>query len=114
MLYVVTLYSVAAEAADSFVASLHRDAGWQTLARRIAPELIATDILRHLPDSNAPLFICFDFWATTEAYLRACRSPLLQALFATRRQLADSAFEIGAFAFPNLPDPPQPARRDRA
>lgn len=110
MLYVVTLYSVSVEAAHAFETSVRRGGEWQTLARRFAPELIATDVLLRRPDSPIPLFLCLDFWSSPEAYLRSCRSPLHQALLAARRQLADSAFELGAFTFLRFPESPGPDR----
>jgi len=74
------------------------------LARQVAPELVGTDLLRHRQDGAPALFLCLDFWTTNEAFLRACRSPAVQSLFAARRIWADSAFELGAFAFATIPE----------
>ena len=97
MLHVVTLFSVSAKAEDAFVRSLRMGGDFHTLARRLIPEFIAADLLRH---HHGPLFLCLDFWTTPEAYRRACLSPAIQNLFLLRRQMADSSFELSAFSFP--------------
>jgi hypothetical protein len=74
---------------------------WQTLARHVAPDLIATDLLRH---QLSPLYFCHDFWTTREAYSRGLHLPAVQSLFLMRRQMASACFELGAFQFPALTD----------
>jgi hypothetical protein len=105
MLYVVTLYSVQSFAAESFVRSLRRGGELYSFAHCLAPELIATDILQHqastaTPSLSSTLFICLDFWISPGAYRRACSSLAVQHLLLARRRMANSAFELGAFAFP--------------
>ncbi len=107
MLHVITLYSVAAEAADPFVRSIRWGGEWHTLARSLAPALSATDLLERQSSPMPPflsrssvLFVCLDFWSSAEAYRRACRQPALQALLLARRRMASSAFELGEFCFP--------------
>jgi hypothetical protein len=68
-------------------------------ARRIAPDLVGIDLLRH---QLTPLFPCHDFWTTPDAYYRAVRLPAVQQLLLARRVLAESAFELGSFSFPSL------------
>ena len=104
MLYVVTLYSVPAFAADSFVSSIRQGGELYALAHCLAPELIGTDILEHQASTASPslssaLFLCLDFWISPEAYRRACSSLAVQHLLLARRRMASSAFELGAFAF---------------
>ncbi len=110
MLHVITLYSVAAKAAGPFAHSIHRGGEWRTLASRLAPALIATDLLERQP-SQAPflsrsstLYICIDFWNSPDAYRRACLQPSCRALFDARRRMARCAFELGAFGFPAATD----------
>jgi hypothetical protein len=105
MTYVITLYSVRAEAVASFVHSVGRDGEWYSQSRAVASGLIATDLLHHEPSNSAPLllgssvlFVCLDFWVTLEAYQRARESSDCQRLFLERRQMAESAFEFGAFS----------------
>ena len=107
MLHVITLYSVAAEAAGPFVRSIRWGGEWHTLARSLAPALIATDLLEFqsspTPEftSRSPiLFICLDFWSSPTAYRRACQQPACQALLVARRQMAGCAVELGEFCFP--------------
>jgi len=116
MLHVITLYSVAAEAAGPFASSIRRGGEWHTLASRLAPALIATDLLeRH--QSQAPpflsssliLFVWMDFWISPEAYRHACLQPGCQALFESRQRMAKCAFELGAFSFPVATDVETPA-----
>lgn len=111
MIYVITLYSVRAEAVGPFVRSIGRGGEWYTLSRALAPALIATDLLQHEQSAAAPflsassvLFVCLDFWISPEFYQRVCQSPAWQALLLARRQMADSAFEFGAFSFPKRVD----------
>jgi len=111
MIDVITLYSVRAEVVGPFVRSLGWGGDWYTLARALAPEMIASDLLQHettgvapLLSSSSVLFLCLDFWTSREAYQRACQSPACQALLLARRQMADCAFEFGAFSFPKQAD----------
>ena len=57
MLHVITLFTVPNNE-DSFVHSMSINGDWHTLARRIAPELVATDLICH---QLSPLYICHDF-----------------------------------------------------
>jgi hypothetical protein len=111
MLHVMTLYSVPAEAVSPFVRSIRMGGEWHTLARNLAPALIATDLLEQQSSPMPPflcrslvLFVCLDFWSSVEAYRRACQQPACQALLDARRGMASSAFELGAFAFPAAQD----------
>jgi len=105
MLLVATLFSVHdLNAEDLLIRSLCRGGSWQIAARHVAPELVGTDLLRHQQDVAPALYLCLDFWTKTEAHLRSCRSPAVQSLFAARRMCADSAFELGAFAFATIPE----------
>ena len=112
MLHVVTLFSVLAENAGTFVRSIRMGGEWHTLARRLAPELVATDLLEHHA-SSTPHFLCnssrlylaLDFWSSLEEHLRACRSAECQSLLLARRQMASASFELGAFTFPSTMDP---------
>ncbi|MGA2351343.1 MAG: hypothetical protein ABSF70_12990 [Terracidiphilus sp.] len=106
MLHVISLYSVAASSAAPFVHSI-RTGEWHTLARRVAPALVATDLLERQLSPMPPflsrsstLFICLDFWSSPEAYRRASQQPACQALLVARRQMASSTFELGEFCFP--------------
>ena len=118
MLYVVTLYSVPDFVADSFVRSIRQGGELYALAHCPAPELIGTDILEHQESTASPslssvLFLCLDFWISPQAYRRACSSLAVQHLLLARRRMANSAFELGAFAFPALSEikstPEQPS-----
>jgi hypothetical protein len=100
MLHVITLFTVPDDE-EKFVRSLCKNGDWHILARRIAPELVATDLLRH---RLSPLYICHDFWTTPEGYFLGLRSHALQNLFLARRQMAATCFELGAFEFPALAD----------
>lgn len=113
MLHVLTLLAVQSDTAETFVRFIRGD--WHTLSRRVAPELIGTDLLEHqagpghtLLSPSARLFIALDFWTTPEAYRLACRSTECQALLLERRMWATSSFEFGAFAFPYLKEPHAP------
>lgn len=71
MLHVITLYSVAAEAAGPFVSSIRHGGGCHILASNLAPALVATDLLEHQPSQIPPfcsrssiLFVCLDFWTS--------------------------------------------------
>jgi hypothetical protein len=112
MTYVITLYSVRAEAVGHFVRSVGRDGEWNSQSRAIASGLIATDLLQHETSASAPflspssvLFVCLDFWMSRQAYVRACQSADCQNLFLQRRLMASSAFEFGPFSFPKRSDP---------
>lgn len=105
MLLVVSLFTVKnGEAREFFVRSLRRGGSWQSTALRIAPQIIDVEVLEHLDDGAEALCLCLDLWKSTEAYYRACHSPEVQSLFLARRQLADSSFELGAFAYPVTPE----------
>jgi hypothetical protein len=112
MLLVASLFSVNNQnARDFFVRSVRRGGSWQTAACRVAPELIELDVLEHLEDAPRTLYLCLDLWKSAEAYHRACFCPEVQCLLLARRQLADSSFELGAFAFSSAPDPGDIPRR---
>ena len=120
MLLVATLFSVHnANSEDLLIRSLRRGGTWQIAARHVAPELVGTDLLRHQDDALSAIFLCLDFWATREAYLRGCQSPAVCSLLTARRVLADSSFECAAFEFAKLPDaanylaPSSTSRSDR-
>jgi hypothetical protein len=109
VLHVLTLFAVQADTVSPFVRYIRGD--WHNLSRRVAPALIATDLLEQHPATghsllspSARLFIALDFWATPEAYRRACRSPECQDLLLERRMLANSCFEFGAFEFAHISD----------
>ena len=99
MLHVVTLFAINPDAEDAFTRSLRINGDWHTLARRIAPDLVAADLLRH---QLSPLFVCIDFWTTPAAYHLACQSPAFRQLMHDRRNRAVHSFELGAFSFPTL------------
>jgi hypothetical protein len=67
--HVATLYSVRPEVADNFIHFV-RAGDWHRVARLVAPDLIAYDLLQH-QSSPTPLFLCIDFWDSREKYLRA-------------------------------------------
>ena len=97
--HVATLYSVHAEAADTFVRSIRNDGDWHRVARRVAPDLVASDLLQH-QSSPTPVFLCIDFWASQEKYLRVRESAAYEPLFRLRDQLAQASIRLGEFAFP--------------
>jgi len=101
MLHVISLFTVPNHE-DVFIRAVRMNGDWHTLARRIAPELVASDLLRH---QLSPLYICHDFWTTPEAYFRGLHSQAVQNLFLARRQMASACFELGVFSFPALKDP---------
>ena len=72
---------------------------WLNQARRVAPALVAADLLRH---QRRPMFLCHDIWVTPEAYACACGSQAVRQLLDARKQMAADSFEIGAFTFPTL------------
>lgn len=112
MLLVASLFSIKdRNARDFFVRSVRRGGSWKKAACRVAPELIELDVFEHLEDAPGGLYLSLELWTSTEAYHRACSSPEVQDLFLARRQLADSSFELGAFAFAttaDLGDTPRP------
>ena len=99
MFHFVTLFTVAPEAEDAFARGLRMGGAWLAQARRVAPTLVAADLLRH---QHRPMFLCHDIWTTPEAYACACGSPAVSQLFEARKQMAVDYFEIGAFAFPTV------------
>jgi hypothetical protein len=111
MLHVVTLFSVPAENADTFIRSIRIGGAWHTLARRLAPGLIATDLLEHHAFStlflynSSHLYLALDFWTSPEAHFRACLSAECQSLLLARRQMASASFELGTFTFPSVMEP---------
>ena len=45
-IHVATPYSVQPEAAEAFVLSIRAGGNWQLVARRVAPDLVASDLLQ--------------------------------------------------------------------
>jgi hypothetical protein len=95
MLHVISCYSLTTETAGHFVRSIQRGGQWYTLARSLAPDLIATDLLECQSSPMPPflsrtsiLFVCLDFWVSPEAYRRAFQRPAIQALLDARLQMA--------------------------
>jgi hypothetical protein len=99
MLHVVTLFTIKPDFEDAFARSLRIGGDWHRLARSIAPNLVTADLLRH---QLAPLFVCIDFWTSSEAYHAACNSQAVRYLLLERRRMAASSFELGAFSFPAM------------
>ena len=100
MLLVASLFSVKdRNARDFFVHSVRRGGSWQATASRIAPELIELDVFEHMEDAPKAIYLSLDLWTSTEAYHLACCSSEVRNLLLARRLLADSSFELGAFAF---------------
>jgi hypothetical protein len=99
MFHFVTLFTVAPEAEEAFVRELRMGGTWLAQARRVAPELVAADLLRH---QRRPMFLCHDIWVTHEAYACACSNQAVRQLFDARKQMAADFLEIGAFTFPTL------------
>ncbi|MGA8672002.1 MAG: hypothetical protein WB679_19140 [Terracidiphilus sp.] len=102
MFHFVTFFTVAPEAQEAFVRELRMGGAWLQQARRVAPALVAADLLRH---QHRPMFLCHDIWVTPEAYACACSSNAVRQLLDTRKQMAADSFEIGAFTFPALKEP---------
>ncbi len=98
-IHVATLYSVQPEAADAFVGSIRAGGDWQRIARRVTPDLVASDLLEH-QSSPSPVFLCIDFWVSREKYLRARHSPVYEPLLQLRHDMAAATIELGVFAFP--------------
>lgn len=100
MLLVASLFSVKdRNARDFFVRSIRRGGSWQATASRIAPGLIELDVFEHMEESPKAVYLCLDLWTSTETYHRSCCSSEVQSLLLARQLLADSSFELGAFAF---------------
>jgi len=99
MFHFVTLFTVTAEAEETFVRRLGMGGPWLEQARRVAPALVAADLLRH---QRRPMFLCHDIWTTPGAYSRACGSRSVRQLLDARKRMAADSFEIGAFTFPAL------------
>ena len=99
MFHFVTFFTVAPEAEEAFVRELRMGGTWLAQARRVAPALVAADLLRH---QRRPIFLCHDIWVTPEAYACACSSQAVRQLLDARKQMAADSFEIGAFTFPTL------------
>jgi hypothetical protein len=98
-IHVAALYSVQPEAADAFIRSIRIGGDWQRVARRVAPDFVASDLLLH-QSSLSPVFMCIDFWVTRERYQRVRESPLYEPLFSMHNQMAAATIELGVFAFP--------------
>lgn len=101
MFHYVTFFTVAPEAEEDFVRALRMGGTWLNQARRVAPELVAADLLRH---QRRPMFLCHDIWTTPEAYACAWSSQAVRQLFDARKQMATDSLELGAFMFPALGD----------
>jgi hypothetical protein len=99
MFHFVTFFTVAPEAEEAFVRELRMGGTWLREARRVAPALVAADLLRH---QGRPMFLCHDIWTTPEAYACACSSQAVRQLLDARKQMTADSFEIGAFTFPAL------------
>jgi hypothetical protein len=99
-IHVATLYSVRAEAAENFIRSIRVGGDWQRVARRVAPDLVASDLLQN-QSSPSPLFLCIDFWASREKYLRVRDSEVYDPLFSLRDQLAAATIDLGVYMFPS-------------
>ena len=96
---VATLYSVRPEAADAFVRSIRVGGDWHRVSRRVAPDLVGSELLLH-QSSPSPVFLCIDFWVSRERYLRARDSPVYGPLFQLRHDMAAATIELGVFSFP--------------
>lgn len=99
MFHFITLFAVAPEAEDEFVRRLGTGGPWLRQARRVAPALVAADLLRHQSKS---LFLSHDIWTTSEDYMCARDNEAVRQLLSARKQLAVASFEVSAFAFPAL------------
>jgi hypothetical protein len=107
MLHVLTLYSVAPEAAGPFVRSIRRGGEWHTLAPRFAPALIASDLLERQPSLAPPflsgdsiLFVCLDFWIPPENYRAPSSSRLVRPCFTPAAGWQTRRSNSAPFAFP--------------
>jgi hypothetical protein len=99
-IHVATLYSVQPEVADAFVRSIRVGGDWHRISRRVAPDLVGSELLLH-QSSPSPVFLCIDFWVSRERYLRARDSPVYEPLFQLRHDMAAATIELGVFAFPD-------------
>jgi hypothetical protein len=100
-IHVATLNSVQPEAAAAFVRSIRAGGDWQRVARRVAPDLVASDLLEH-QSSPSPVFLCIDFWVSLEKYLRVRESPVYEPPLQLRHDMVAATIELGTFAFPAL------------
>ena len=100
MLHVATLFCVHLDVEPEFVRLIRGD--WQRLARRVAPDLVGTDLLRQQQDAPLTVYLCLDFWTNAEAYWRSYYSTSVRELLTARCSLAGSYFHLGEFAFPTL------------
>ena len=98
-IHVATLYSVQPEAVDAFVRSIRVGGDWHRVSRRVAPDLVGSELLLH-QSSPSPVFLCVDFWVSLERYLRARDSEVYEPLFQLRHDMAAATIELGVFAFP--------------
>ena len=55
MFHFVTLFTVAPEAEEDFVRGLRMGGTWLEKARRVAPALVAADLLRHQDQPHVPM-----------------------------------------------------------
>jgi hypothetical protein len=106
MFHFVTFFTVAPEAEEAFVRELRMGGTWLAQARRVAPALVAADLLRH---QRRPMFLCHDIWTTSEAYARARGSEAVRQLLDARKQMAADYCEIGAFTFPTIKETAEPS-----
>lgn len=106
MFHYVTFFTVTPEAEEDFVRALRMGGSWLNQARRVAPALVAADLLRH---QHRPVFLCHDIWVTPEAYARACGSEAVRQLLDARKQMAADSFELGAFTFPTIKEAAGPS-----
>jgi len=98
-IHVATLYSVQPEAADAFVRSIRAGGDWQRVARKVAPDLVASDLLQY-QSSSSPVFLCFDLWISREKYQRVRKSLVYEPLFQLRHDMAAATIKLSVFAFP--------------
>ncbi len=93
MFHVITLLSVSPWAEGNFLLSTRN---WQSRARRIAPDLISSDLLRH---AFSPLFHCHNFWQDEASYLRARQSPAISEFLIEREPMGGACLPLGPFSF---------------
>jgi len=96
MLHVITLLHIAPGSEDDLLRSLYV---WQSRVRRVAPGLIATDVLRH---AFSPLFHCHDFCQDEASYLQARQSPAIAEFLRERERMGCACLPLGPFAFAKL------------
>jgi hypothetical protein len=99
MFHVITLLSVSPEGEGNFLLSTRN---WQSRARRIAPDLISSDLLRH---AFSPLFHCHDFWQDEASYLRARQSPAISDFLRERERMGCACLALGPFSPSRLMEP---------